>query len=103
MTDLRSTLGAWRGSLARLVRRIRRLPVCEEPGCCNKPELFEIESDEFWLCYDHAGQHGFCWSCGGFFAGCWEFDTHPTGLCLECDEQLKADTGYYDEEEEPWP
>lgn len=86
--------------LARLYRRQRR---CQHPGCTNEGipcllQWYDEEPDEYY-CSKHAFQHGFCRSCGVFWAGVESFDFGSGGLCEHCLDQIRADTGEYDEEE----
>src|ERR1700761_8502717 len=88
--------------LKRFLRRLLRKPVCEHKGCGNTPELYELGFDEetsepIWICFEHAPEAGFCRTCGGFFAGCWEFDLSRSGLCHDCQRQMEHDLGCDDE------
>ena len=89
---------------------------CEAEGCKETADVLchivyyespkELGEDiYYWYCIKHAKEHGFCYICGEFFAGCEEFDFPEAygcipGLCPNCSEQVKVDCGEYDEEDE---
>jgi hypothetical protein len=60
------------------------------------------------LCFDCAGENGFCFGCGQFCAGMESFDFSPIpGYCANCVDQIKStvadddpdpdDDAYYEE------
>jgi hypothetical protein len=75
--------------------------------CCY-PDDGETQSKELFvglLCREHAKEKGFCFGCGGFFAGIESFEFakfwgNLEGYCEECSRQIKEDCGEYDEEDE---
>lgn len=85
---------------------------CEHEGCgadgnpCWLPteaymislyDQTDLPDPDAWYCAQHAHAHGFCWSCGQFWAGVESFDFgNPTQLCDNCRSQYEDDTG------EPW-
>lgn len=87
--------------LARLYRRQRQ---CQHPGCTKEgiPCLLQWwdETPEEYFCSKHAFKHGYCPGCGVFWAGVESFDFGSSGLCEQCLDQIRADTGYYDEEDD---
>lgn len=78
---------------------------CSHEGCwekgrdCYLPENTTGVPDE-WVCGEHAHAAGYCWCCGTFHAGISSFDFSKSGLCENCDDQLKSDTGECDQEED---
>jgi len=80
--------------LARLQRRHRR---CQHPVCTNEgiPCLLHWwdKTPEEFFCWEHAFQHGYCRSCGVFWAGIESFDFGSGGLCEQCRDQIRAETG----------
>jgi hypothetical protein len=73
---------------------------CQHKGCehegqeCRLPD--DAEPTE-WYCADHAQEAGYCYMCGGFFAGIENFE-FGKGLCEECDAQAKADSEDWDDD-----
>ena len=67
-------------------------PKCMHEGCeredivaCHLPDLDCGEDGfDYLYCPDHCQEEGFCWGCGGFFAGIANFDLSADGLCDEC-------------------
>jgi len=53
------------------------------------------------LCGEHAAKEGYCCCCGTFCAGMTSFDFHHPGYCDNCYDQVKADCGE-DDEEDDW-
>lgn len=87
------TCSAWLG-------RIRGKHLCEESGCNNEADCYQLEDELFYYCHEHAQRAGFCWGCGGFWAGIESFDFSRSGLCSECDYNFRADAGEFDEDDE---
>jgi len=76
---------------------------CSHEGCwakgrdCYLPENTTGVPDE-WVCGEHAHAAGYCPSCGFFWAGIESFDFGKSGLCENCEDEWKTETGEYDEE-----
>ena len=84
----------------RWLGRIRGKHLCEESGCIEWGDRYELEDEHWYYCAEHAQRAGFCWGCGGFWAGIESFDFSRSGLCSECDYNFRADAGEFDEDEE---
>lgn len=78
---------------------------CSHDGCwrkgrdCYLPDNEDGKPDD-WACYDHAHTLGYCWSCGQFHGGIESFDFRRSGLCDNCDDQMRSDMGEFDESDE---
>lgn len=103
----RMAAGCW---LHQMVRRIEsrlkhKLHRCAEDGCwakgrdCYLPDNEDRKPDE-WLCGEHSHGAGYCRSCGQFNGGIESFDFRRNGLCDNCDYQIRADMGEFDEPDE---
>lgn len=89
------------------------LGMCLEPGCnnvgtpCRLPRYLDLETDElvddevdYYYCYDHAHENGFCWCCGDFWGGIESFEfVNRAGLCDNCETEIDYDDDYEDEYE----
>lgn len=64
--------------------------ICVPPG--GEPLV------EFY-CVEHAHGAGYCWACGGFFAGIGSFEVSRDGLCDECYDETRDD---FDEDFDDW-
>ncbi len=54
-----------------------------------------------YYCSEHAGEYGYCWSCGEFSAGTEGFDfRRPRGLCDNCRDEFEHD--FDDGDEDDW-
>lgn len=70
---------------------------CDHEGCESEGQPYQIEDEgESRYCAEHAHDAGFCYGCGGFFAGIEVFDFEPSGLCENC----KADNDEFEREDE---
>lgn len=59
---------------------------------------YPSESETHHYCGTHLRQNGFCYMCGYFSAGIESYDFSPvTGLCAECLDEIKYETGEYDD------
>lgn len=89
--------------------------ICEFDGCTSlETDRYEYPVPEDgvypseWLCAEHAVEQGFCYGCGGFFAGTESYDFSPVkGLCYDCRSELdepegEGDADYYDFYTEGW-
>jgi hypothetical protein len=91
--------------------------VCAEPGCWRTerltpsvlPAFGEGEKDIVEdYCAEHAEPNGFCWGCGGLWAGVESFDfNNPSGLCENCreedyDDDRNDEDDFYWGNEEPF-
>lgn len=55
------------------------------------------------LCNDCAIAVGFCVGCGGYIAGSEFEERHGLpGLCVDCLDDLRAETGEYDDWQDQW-
>jgi hypothetical protein len=62
--------------------------MCEQCGAAAEAYTHYDETTVY-LCYDHAVDAGFCYTCGGFYGGTEEFfHTGIRGLCSECKSAL---------------
>lgn len=71
---------------------------CEHEGCnrlgvacqpCGYGE--EAEPEPEYFCSDHAFDHGYCYACGGFWAGVEDFEFSRNRLCSNCRDDLDDD------------
>lgn len=70
------------------------IPRCSKKGC-NAPAIdcylpTPYDKNPKYYCGFHAAKEGFCAHCGQFAAGTEFFDLNDTGLCHDCDIELKA-------------
>lgn len=78
---------------------------CSESGCwkkghdCYLPDYGDGEEEPpiEWVCIDHMHDAGFCWSCRQFHAGIEDFEFRSNGLCFDCDLEVRAEYGEFDE------
>ena len=67
---------------------------CQYKGCTREGLLCIPLGDttpcEFY-CVEHAFHEGYCYACGGFFAGIESFEFSRSGLCDECQDELDED------------
>jgi hypothetical protein len=71
---------------------------CTSPGLpCFLPDDPD-DAPSFHFCAEHAPDEGFCWACGGFFAGIESFDSSRTGLCENCEADAGDDDDWTDED-----
>jgi hypothetical protein len=61
---------------------------------------FENPEDDEILCGEHAAKAGYCCCCGQFCAGMTSFDFHHPGYCDNCYDQIKADCGEDDQDDD---
>lgn len=80
---------------------------CEHEGCNEQATEYELyainedgSSEKFWLCNEHAPQMGFCCMCGHFTAGADDHWLYSHGVCEDCFDQLRAENGEFDHEED---
>ncbi len=68
---------------------------CQYPDCdvkgdevvrCYMPDDLSQPAEAF--CVKHCFEHGYCWSCGLFWAGVEFFDFSPDKLCDPCRGEL---------------
>ena len=59
---------------------------------CYIPDDLSQPAEAF--CVEHCFEHGYCWSCGFFWAGVEFFDFSPDKLCDPCHDELNE---YVDE------
>ncbi len=85
---------------------------CQEEGCseqgsaCFLPDN-ETDTPNYYYCYKHAKDNGFCYGCGSFWGGVEEFEFAPywgniKGYCPHCSDEIKTNLGEYDEEDEDY-
>jgi len=82
------------------------IKICQHPGCnqpgqpCEVPWLYDEPIDKEpkyeYYCAEHAFDHGYCWMCGQYWAGCEGFDLAPSHLCPNCRREMQ------EEETEEW-
>lgn len=84
---------------------------CSQEGCestettpCSYPSDEETPEEIYYYCFEHAHENGFCWGCGGFWAGVESFDFPSAfgnipGLCENCNGDLGEDA-WEDEDQE---
>lgn len=86
-------------------------PLCESEDAIECRVLYANEDGTDMVehyCPEHAEQNGYCWGCGLFCAGIERFDFAESyggikGLCENCEDEVKADMGEYDDHDEaPW-
>jgi len=79
-------------------------PLGPIPTFCGKRPTIHCQIDangtveDFYYCQEHCHVEGFCYGCGRFFAGIESFDFAEEqggikGLCGDCEDQFRADTG----------
>jgi hypothetical protein len=98
--------------LRRLVLRIgarfQGKHLCEHYELCHRLgdryELGDPEGGvfEYFYCWEHAHAAGFCYRCGEFWGGIESFDFNQSHLCDNCEFEVRADDGEFDEEEACW-
>ena len=78
---------------------------CNYEGCecttvvdCYLPDDDLQGEPHAYFCAEHCHDNGFCWCCGTFNAGIESFDFRPSGLCDNCEFELRYDD--CDEEED---
>lgn len=58
-------------------------------------EKYNEKIEDYYYCYKHAENSGFCLGCGYFLAGTDSFDfSKCKGYCQECIDEINADLGY---------
>lgn len=79
--------------------------VCQHEGCtddglveCYLPDTDTSGEPDFYICPPHCQSEGFCYGCGGFFAGIETFDFSSDGLCDNCRSQGDYDDDDFEEE-----
>lgn len=86
----------------RRAEHVFRCDVCRAPGAveCRLPDTELYQPPDELLCAEHCYRAGYCHGCVGFFAGieCFDF-CNPSQLCEECDHQMRADFGEYNEQD----
>lgn len=75
---------------------------CDQPGIeCELPWVYGDPIDKppeyEYYCAEHAFEHGYCYMCGHFWAGCEAFDFGRGHLCPNCHSGMRAEEE--DEEE----
>lgn len=79
----------------------RYLHFCEHDGCdvadAIQCRVYDPDQDKYLyehFCAEHCQEHGYCYGCGEFWAGCESFDFSSSGLCPNCradlDDELEA-------------
>lgn len=62
---------------------------------------FPVDNHHLIACPGCAADNGFCMICGYFCAGTEDYDFSPIkGVCGECVDDLRYETGEYDEPDE---
>lgn len=79
---------------------------CEKCDETDHIEHYHIDSGENTydadLCPTHAREEGFCWGCGAFVLGI-DGDEHSlrtNGFCMDCWDEIRAEAGEFDEDNE---
>lgn len=94
-----------------LMLHLSRDLLCEENGCWNRDtlpcRLSRFRDDEKdlinYFCTTHATKHGYCWSCGEFWAGVEAFDFDQMDLCPNCkDEYMDEMDEVFDDAYDPY-
>lgn len=83
---------------------------CEFDGCTSTETSAFIyhgfdEGDDVatWLCWEHASKEGFCPMCGCFvLGGSDDYTLGEYGVCADCVDELKAETGECDDDSGDW-
>lgn len=50
-------------------------------------------------CPTHARDHGFCFYCGGFWAGVESFQMNSFGICYDCNQEIEDEFNHLGEED----
>lgn len=90
-------------------RRKPKFHKCQQDGCqaegiaCYLPDWDdEPKGDsrpDFYYCWEHCQQNGFCKLCGQFWGGVEMFD-FGSGFCEFCEDAVQYDFGEYDRADE---
>jgi hypothetical protein len=80
---------------------------CQHEGCLSTDTTKCVLRSCQWreedlieyYCSDHAQEHGYCYGCGGFYAGIDSFDFSKTGLCEICLDQVMQDFAEFEYDE----
>ena len=83
------------------------LKPCEHEGCAEQEatgywyDYDTSKEPDVYLCYQHVHDGGFCWACGGFWAGVEDFEFDRHGLCSNCrhDPDYNDDIEYEDDDD----
>jgi hypothetical protein len=88
---------------------------CQHEGChetenlvpCYLPDTDTAGEPDDYFCAEHCHDAGYCFMCGGFFAGICDFDFSKDGMCETCrSESDSDDDSDWDEafiENDYWP
>lgn len=76
--------------------------ICQESGCFREAEGMRLdpfeETPHEYFCVKHAHENGYCYWCCLFYSGISSFDFSSSGLCYECEQNMKAEYEYeYDD------
>ena len=84
----------------------KQVMCCQHEGCtdsgplveCYLPDTDTGSEHDYLICPAHCHAEGFCYLCGGFFAGIEAFDFAKDGMCDNC----RSQGDYDDDDDDPY-